>query len=141
MRLSCSTIVHRPALSVLVEPKGHRYSIEGRHVNYLGWSFQIAVRPSAGPQLWDIRYRGERIIYELSLQEAFASYGAASVVGANSIYADGAWGMGRSMYEMISGYDCPVTGELLDIVQVCSWSTVMWILFRCHTDLSLVAVA
>ena len=101
----------------LVEPAGNRFVVEGSHVHYLDWSFQVAVRQTCGPQLWDIRYKGERIVYELSLQEAEAAYGGASVISANSIYADAAWGMGRSLYEQVPGADCPTTGKLLDLVQ------------------------
>jgi diamine oxidase len=33
------------------------------------------VRPSGGLRLWDIQFGGERIIFELSLQEAMISFG------------------------------------------------------------------
>ena len=36
---------------------------------------QVGVRPSGGLRLWDIQFGGERIVYELSLQEAMISFG------------------------------------------------------------------
>ena len=36
---------------------------------------QVGVRPSGGLRLWDVQFLGERILYELSLQEAMVSYG------------------------------------------------------------------
>ena len=34
---------------------------------------QVGTRPASGPRLWDVRYGGERIVYELALQEALVS--------------------------------------------------------------------
>lgn len=36
---------------------------------------QVGIRPSGGLRLWDIRFNGERIVYELALQEAMMSAG------------------------------------------------------------------
>ena len=35
----------------------------------------MGVRPSGGLRLWDVRFAGVRIVYELSLQEAMVSFG------------------------------------------------------------------
>ena len=44
-------------------------------VNSIGGTVgQVGVRASGGLRLWDIRFLGERIVYELSLQEILASY-------------------------------------------------------------------
>ena len=58
----------------LFEPDGKRYSVQGRHVEYMGWSFDFRVRSSTGMQIFDIQFQGARIVYELSLQEAAAFY-------------------------------------------------------------------
>lgn len=34
---------------------------------------QVGIRPSGGLRLWDIRFNGERLVYELALQEAMMS--------------------------------------------------------------------
>ncbi|XP_028940548.1 membrane primary amine oxidase-like, partial [Antrostomus carolinensis] len=54
------------------EPQGPRYSVRGNRVTSQGWSIVFGMNPNSGPRLFDIRYRGERIVYELSLQEALA---------------------------------------------------------------------
>jgi primary-amine oxidase len=49
-----------------------RFTIQGNKVNWLGWSFLIGNKATSGPRLWDIRFKGDRIIYELSMQEEMA---------------------------------------------------------------------
>ena len=39
----------------LVEPDGKRYTVSGRHVEYMTWSFDFRLRSSTGVQLFDIR--------------------------------------------------------------------------------------
>lgn len=39
---------------------------------------QVGVRPSGGLRVWDVRFGGERVAYEISLQEAMVSYGGAT---------------------------------------------------------------
>lgn len=58
----------------LVEPDGKRYTVSGHHVEYMNWSFDFRLRSSTGVQLFDISFDGQRIVYELSLQEAAAFY-------------------------------------------------------------------
>ncbi len=39
---------------------------------------QVSVRPSGGIRIWDVRFGGERIAYEIALQEAMISKGGAT---------------------------------------------------------------
>ena len=39
----------------------------------LGHMMQVGIRPSGGLRLWDIQFNGQRIVYELALQEAMMS--------------------------------------------------------------------
>ena len=39
---------------------------------------QVGTRPASGPRLWDVRFGGERIVYELALQEALVSVSGAT---------------------------------------------------------------
>lgn len=61
---------------IQVAPGGSRYSvdIEQQYVEWMDFSFYIGFTRDTGAALYDIRYKGERIIYELSLQEALAHY-------------------------------------------------------------------
>jgi len=47
-------------------------------IRYLlpGWSFDFGVRANLGARLFDVRYEGARIVYELSLQELVSFTGA-----------------------------------------------------------------
>ena len=54
---------------------GNRYRVdrENQYVEYLGWSFYIRFDYAVGAQFYDIKFKGERIMYELSLQGKVAS--------------------------------------------------------------------
>uniref|UniRef100_A0A8C5TMS4 Amine oxidase n=1 Tax=Malurus cyaneus samueli TaxID=2593467 RepID=A0A8C5TMS4_9PASS len=96
------------------EPQGPRYSVRGNLIMFQGWSMAFGINPNSGPRLFDIRYRGERIIYELSLQEAIALYGSNCPGGMSTRYLDGSFGMGRFAYELVRGLDCPYTATYVD---------------------------
>ncbi|NWV01696.1 AOC3 oxidase, partial [Upupa epops] len=96
------------------EPQGHRYSVRDNRITFQGWSIAFGMNPNSGPRLFDIRYRGERIVYELSLQEALALYGSNCPGGMSTRYLDGSFGIGRFAYELVRGLDCPSTATYVD---------------------------
>jgi len=49
-------------------PDGRRFTVSGRHVTWLNWKFYFNIRTTTGPVFHDIRFRGQRIVYELALQ-------------------------------------------------------------------------
>jgi primary-amine oxidase len=53
-----------------VELDGKRYKVddESRYIEYLGWSFYTRFDRDVGIQFFDIKFKGERVMYELSLQ-------------------------------------------------------------------------
>lgn len=61
---------------VTVAPSGARFHVDvkNQYVEWMGWSFYVAFNRDSGMSLFDIRYKGDRIIYELGLQEALAHY-------------------------------------------------------------------
>ncbi|KAF4787460.1 hypothetical protein TURU_169904 [Turdus rufiventris] len=99
---------------VQFEPQGPRYSVRNNHITFQGWSIAFGMNPNTGPRLFDIRYRGERIVYELSLQEALALYGSNCPGGMSTRYLDGSFGIGRFSYELVRGLDCPYTATYVD---------------------------
>ncbi|KFO72114.1 Membrane primary amine oxidase, partial [Cuculus canorus] len=103
-----------PPQPLQYEPQGPRYSVRDNHITFQGWSIAFGIKPSSGPRLFDIRYRGERIVYELSLQEAVAMYGSNCPGGMSTRYLDGSFGMGRFAYELVRGLDCPYTATYVD---------------------------
>ena len=102
----------------MYEPEGKRYTISGRHVNYMSWSFDFRMDSNFGMQIYDIKFNGERIIYELSLQEAAATYGGYYPNPSWNNFLDGNWGMGKSSFELVRGVDCPYIATFFDLVHM-----------------------
>ncbi|KAG8928953.1 hypothetical protein FRC02_006181 [Tulasnella sp. 418] len=77
------------------------------YVEWLGWSFWTGFNRDTGVTLWDIRFKGERLIYEISLQEAVAQYAGNDPVQSTTAYLDRHYGIGSEVTPALSGYDCP----------------------------------
>lgn len=107
-----ATNIHGPKL---VEPQGKRYHVDRNFVEYAGWSFAYRVRSSAGLQVFDLRFNGERIAYEISLQEAIAFYSGDTPAAMQTKYIDAGWAMGSSSYELAPGIDCPEIATFVDL--------------------------
>ncbi|KAM4874025.1 diamine oxidase [copper-containing] isoform 1-T4 [Thomomys bottae] len=99
-----------------VQPHGPRFVLEANAVLYLGWSFAFRLRSSSGLQLLNIHFGGERIAYEVSVQEAVALYGGHTPAGMQTKYIDSGWGMGTVTHELAQGIDCPDTATFLDAI-------------------------
>ncbi|XP_060572514.1 putative amine oxidase [copper-containing] [Ruditapes philippinarum] len=95
------------------EPSGKRYSIHGRHIKYMGWSFDVRMSTMSGPQIFDIRYNNERIAYEMSLQEIAVFYSANSPTQRFADYVDSAAMIGSRTKYLVSGADCPAHSTYL----------------------------
>lgn len=100
------------------EPSGKRYSINGRHIKYMGWDFDVRMSTISGPQIFDIRYNNERIVYELSLQELAAFYSSASPAHRFSDYVDSVGLIGARVRSLVSGADCPSHSTYLSMNHV-----------------------
>ncbi|NXN97401.1 AOC1 oxidase, partial [Rhinopomastus cyanomelas] len=96
------------------EPQGRRYWLRGNYLEYGGWSLAFRLRSSAGLQLFDLRFNGERLAYEVSVQEAVAFYGGNTPAAMQTKYMDAGWGMGSVTYELARGIDCPDVATYLD---------------------------
>lgn len=106
------TNIHGPKF---VEPQGHRYHVDRNFVEYAGWSFAYRVRSSAGLQVFDLRFNGERIAYEISLQEAIAFYAGDTPAAMQTKYMDAGWAMGTTNFELARGIDCPEIATFVDL--------------------------
>lgn len=96
----------------LVYPDGPRWSVAavpgglGRQVSWMGWTFFVAVHPPTGMGLWDLRFKGRRVAYELRLMESAALYAGAQ--GDQVYYLDSAMtGLGMLTPTLRPGVDCP----------------------------------
>ena len=84
-----------------VEPDGKRYTINHRHVSYLHWEFDIRLSALTGPQIYDVRFQGDRIAYELGLSEISVYYSGDSPVQRVTDFVDSGVLIGRSvLYSM-----------------------------------------
>ncbi|KAH9482139.1 Amiloride-sensitive amine oxidase [copper-containing] [Psilocybe cubensis] len=88
---------------------GLRYRIdrEQQYVSWLGWGMYLGFDRDMGLNLWDIRFRGQRIIYQLQPQEAIAQYGGNDPLQTSTAWLDRHFGMGTMVRDMIPHYDCP----------------------------------
>lgn len=92
-----------------VAPTGARYSVDvaRKYVEWMDFSFYVGFSRDTGVSLYDIRYKGQRVLYELGLQEALAHYAGNDPVQSGTSYLDSYYGFGPYAFELLKGYDCP----------------------------------
>ncbi|KAJ3331834.1 hypothetical protein HDU76_002082 [Blyttiomyces sp. JEL0837] len=91
------------------------FDIQEKYVKWMGWEFYIGSTRDTGVTIWDIRFKGNRVVYELGLQDALATYSGNDPVQASTSYLDRSWGIGGSLYQLLAGYDCPANSIKLNI--------------------------
>lgn len=101
---------------VSVQPYGARYKLDRRqqYVSWFGFEFYITTAQATGLTLFDIRFKGQRVMYELGLQEALAHYAGDDPMQGGLEFMDSFFGMGKNMFELVPGYDCPAYADYLD---------------------------
>ena len=100
------------------EPDGKRYNIKGRHIDYMGWAMDVRMSTQSGPQVWDVRFNGERIVYELSLQDIAVFYSAHSPSMRFADYVDSVAQIGYRARTLVPGADCPPHATFLSVDHV-----------------------
>ncbi|XP_044038077.1 retina-specific copper amine oxidase isoform X2 [Siniperca chuatsi] len=93
---------------------GKRYSVSNNHVLYLDWSFAFGLSSLTGMRVFDVRFKGERIAYELSVQEAMSVYGSVTPGMILTKFLDSSIGIGRFAHELVRGVDCPHDATYVD---------------------------
>ena len=78
------------------------------------FSFFISTTRDTGLQLHNIKYKGERVIYEVGLQEALAHYASSDPIHSSIAYLDSYYGFGPSTWELVDGFDCPAYATYLN---------------------------
>ncbi|XP_010898091.1 retina-specific copper amine oxidase [Esox lucius] len=94
--------------------QGKRYSVKNNHVMYLDWSFAFGLSSLTGMRVFDVRFKGERILYELSVQEAMSVYGSITPGMMLTKFLDTSIGIGRFAHELVRGVDCPYAATYID---------------------------
>uniref|UniRef100_A0A8D0Q339 Amine oxidase n=1 Tax=Sus scrofa TaxID=9823 RepID=A0A8D0Q339_PIG len=103
-----------PAPPLQFYPQGPRFSVQGSRVASSLWTFSFGLGAFSGPRIFDIRFQGERVAYEVSVQEALAVYGGNSPAAIMTRYMDGSFGMGKYSTPLTRGVDCPYLATYVD---------------------------
>lgn len=100
---------------ISIQPLGPRYKLDKteRFVSWFGFEFYLTSTQATGVSLFDIRFKGERVMYELSLQEALAHYAGDDPMAGGQEFLDAFFGMGTNAFELVPGYDCPAYADYL----------------------------
>ncbi|XP_041826579.1 retina-specific copper amine oxidase [Melanotaenia boesemani] len=94
--------------------EGKRYSVRNNQVLYLDWSFAFGLSSLTGMRVFDVRFKDERIVYELSVQEAMSVYGSVTPGMIMTKFLDSSIGIGRFAHELVRGVDCPYEATYVD---------------------------
>ncbi|XP_012937905.1 putative amine oxidase [copper-containing] [Aplysia californica] len=97
-----------------IQPMGPRFQLRGNLLEYMDWKLNLRISPTVGLHLYDVKYRGERILYELSMQEIGVLYSGHSPAASMLYFADSAGLFGTRMRGMMPGVDCPEHALLQD---------------------------
>ena len=95
------------------EPQGPRYEISNECISWMGWEFVINIDYIRGPVLRDVRFKGERILWELALSEVALVYAHDSSTG-NNILADTSFNLAAQIARGIFNVECPEHGTFMN---------------------------
>ncbi|CAG5132710.1 unnamed protein product [Candidula unifasciata] len=97
-------------------PDGKRYTIRHRKVEYLDmWSFNFRMSTIFGPGIYDVRFLGERIAYEINLGEIVVFYSGYNPMQRQAFYVDSFVLTGSQSQALVAGADCPTTATFLPL--------------------------
>lgn len=95
-----------------------RYAIDedNKYVKWMDFGFYLAFDRDVGLKFYDVKYKEERIIFELAMQEASAHYAGNDPIQSNTAYLDTYYGVGAAASSLVPGWDCPAFATYLDTV-------------------------
>ncbi|KAK3317705.1 copper amine oxidase [Cercophora scortea] len=101
----------------VLQPHGSRIKLDRAQsfVSWMGFSFNFAFSQVNGVALYDMRLDGERIMYELSLQEAMAHYAGNDPIQSSTAFLDSLFGVGTQVAALVPGYDCPTYAHFFNV--------------------------
>ena len=105
------------APAINVQPT-KRYTVKGGRVEWLGWSFHVKNRLRTSMAIHDVSFMGDRIAYELSLQELQAIYTGRQAYMSNKYLFDSVFRYGALNRELKAGIDCPIQATFFDNICV-----------------------
>ena len=101
---------------ITYEPEGPRYSIKGHKVAWMGWEFDFSSSPLHGPGVFDVKFKSERIAYEISLQDITLIYSSSSNGAGPQAISDTTFRLGNYNAPR-KGVDCPKRARVLYVSQ------------------------
>ncbi|RGP60861.1 hypothetical protein FSPOR_10362 [Fusarium sporotrichioides] len=93
------------------------------YVTWMDFSFYVSITRDNGLRLYDVRYKGKRILYELGMDEAIAHYAGIDPVQSGTCYFDSMSGFGPTMISLVKGYDCPAYSHFVNVTQTTGETT------------------
>ncbi|KAH7394285.1 putative copper amine oxidase [Pyrenochaeta sp. MPI-SDFR-AT-0127] len=83
----------------LVQSGNRRFSVnvKDNFVSWMDFSFFLATTRDTGLRLYDVKYKGQRILYELGLEEAVTHYAGNDPVQSGTTYFDSLPGFGPNI--------------------------------------------
>jgi len=100
---------------LMIQPEGPRYQIDEneKFVSWMDFEFYISTTSDTGVSLHNVKFGGDSVIYEVGLQEAMAHYAGDDPQQGALEFLDTTFMMGKQMYELVPGYDCPAYATFL----------------------------
>jgi primary-amine oxidase len=86
-----------------------------KYVRWLDWTFFVGIDHATGVGLFDVRHKDERVLYELSMQEALAHYTGSDPVNSGIAFLDSHDSFATNARPLIPGYDCPAHASYMNI--------------------------
>jgi len=93
-------------------PEGPRYAVNGRTIAWMGWDFHADIHALTGMQISNLRFKGERLAYEIYAADFTAIYSGAST-RKDIFYSDGGYEMGNCATALHAGLQCPLEGTTM----------------------------
>lgn len=90
-----------------LEPDGKRYKISGQRVHFMEWTYHYRMSTTNGPMLFDVRFKQNRIAYEISLQEIAALTIGKIPLQQNNNFETSSGILGTASRGLVPGADCP----------------------------------
>uniref|UniRef100_A0A8C9PPG3 Amine oxidase n=1 Tax=Spermophilus dauricus TaxID=99837 RepID=A0A8C9PPG3_SPEDA len=95
--------------------QGSQYNVQGNLVVSPLWTLSFGHGVFSGIRIFDVRFKGERVAYEVSVQECLSVYGADSPKTMMTRYLDSSYGLGLNSRGLVRGVDCPYQATMVDI--------------------------
>ncbi len=117
-------------------PDGRRFAVDRHRVTWQGWKFDVNMRTEISLQLHDVRFKGERIAYELGLSEIGVIYSGSSFAGMRTAFLDGGFPLGSFTQELFPEIDCPTDAVFFDFAHFWGWAPVKFRRSACVFELN-----